>query len=364
MRWLGLGAALLALTACGPPEPLRIGFIGGLSGQISDLGEAGRDGALMAVEQVNAGGGVNGRKVELVVHDDAQQAEVAVKAMEKMAAARVEVVIGPMTSAMGAAVLPVARERGILLVSPTITARSLSAQDDPLLKVSPLIGDITRPIAQYLYKQGLRRVAIAFDLKNQVFSADWSDRFRRDFIALGGEVVAEVPFSSGDFSSYDQAIDRIVDARPDVLHFVASAVDAVRLMQMAHHHRLELPVSAASWAATENLIPLGGKLVDGMVLAQFFDRDDQTVLYQSFRESFRTRYRQDPGFAAVAAYDATRATLAALGKRQRGQSLKEVLLSAGPYQGLQEQWNFDRFGDAQRRTFVTVVRHGAFVQVE
>ncbi len=71
---LGL-LAVLALSACGPQEPLRVGFIGGLSDRNSDNGQSGQNGVILAVEQFNRAGGVAGRMVELVSRDDAQNRE-------------------------------------------------------------------------------------------------------------------------------------------------------------------------------------------------------------------------------------------------------------------------------------------------
>jgi len=106
------GALLVALAgllcvACIPSKPLRLGFIGGLSGPVADLGESGRDGALLAVEEINAAGGIGGRRVELHLIDDGQDEEQAAAAVETLAREGVELIIGPLTSAMGVAALPV-----------------------------------------------------------------------------------------------------------------------------------------------------------------------------------------------------------------------------------------------------------------
>jgi ABC-type branched-subunit amino acid transport system substrate-binding protein len=72
MKPVWLTAACLAtllLIACGPQEPIRIGFIGELTGNSADLGEAGRNGAMLAIEQANQGGGINGRPIELLARD-------------------------------------------------------------------------------------------------------------------------------------------------------------------------------------------------------------------------------------------------------------------------------------------------------
>ena len=359
-----LAVLLLTLAACGPPEPVKLGFLGGLSGRVADLGEAGRNGALLAVEASNAAGGVNGRKVELLIHDDEQQAAAAIKATEALVAARVEAIIGPMTSAMGEAVLPVATRAGLVVVSPTITSSLLAGKDDVLFKVAPSLDTSTRRSAAFEYARGIRRAAIVYDLGNRAYSADWAEHFRRDFTALGGGVVAEASFMSGEDAGYGQAIKEIAVAKPDLLHLVANAVDTVRLTQLSRNLGLTQPVTTSTWAATEHLLQLGGRTVEGMTVAQFFNRDDASPGYRAFTTAYAARFKQQPGFASVAAYDATKAVLTALAKAGKGQPLKQALLSAGPYEGLQERWNFDGNGDAQRQTYITAVRNGRFVHVE
>ena len=74
------------LTGCQPPEPIRIGFVGGTSGRVADLGIAGRDAVVLAVELRNQAGGVAGRKVELLIQDDEQTPEVAQRAVRELIA--------------------------------------------------------------------------------------------------------------------------------------------------------------------------------------------------------------------------------------------------------------------------------------
>lgn len=355
---------LLGLVACAPPEPVKLGFLGGLSGRVADLGEAGRSGALLAVEEANAAGGMNGRKIELVVRDDAQNPGTAVAAVDALAAAGAVAIIGPMTSSVAEAILPAITRAGMVTVSPTITASSLSGKDDLLFKVAPTVEENTRRSAEFAYAAGARRGAIAFDLSNRAYTADWAQHWRRDFTALGGTVVAETSFLSGNDASYGDAVKPFVSAQPDALLFVANAVDTVRLTQLSRNLGLRQPVTATTWAATENLVQLGGSTVEGITLTQFFNRDDASPRYQAFAAAFRARFKQEPGFASVAAYDATRATLEALAKAGKDQSLKAALLAGGPYQGLQERWSFDRNGDARRKTHVTVVRDGHFLIIE
>ena len=163
--WLAVATSLL--PACAPQEPLSIGVIAGLSGPVADLGESSRDGVLLAVEEANATGGIKGRRIVLRVYDDGQNVERAVGAVEALAKDKVEAVIGPVTSGMGMAALPEATKRGLLLISPTITATSLRGHDDALFTISPSLAEMTRKSAEALYARGLRRVAVAHDLRNK-----------------------------------------------------------------------------------------------------------------------------------------------------------------------------------------------------
>lgn len=360
---LGLFSVFLVLTlalfGCAPPEPLKIGFLGGLSGRVADLGEAGRSGTLIAVEEINGQGGVNGRRVELLVQDDAQQPESALKAVDALVAAGVSAIIGPMTSSVAEAILPAVERAGIVTVSPTVTTTILSGKDDLFFKVAPPIAENTRISAKHLFGRGARRLAIAYDLSNRAFSADWAVQYRQDFSALGGLVVAEATFTSGDERGYGNAVQQLIDARPDAFLFISNAVDTVRLIQIVRNRGLSLPVTTSPWAATEHFIELGGRTVEGVTLTQFFDRSDNSPGYRRFADTFRARFKQEPGFASVAAYDATRATLGALAKSgQGGAALKAALLSGATFEGLQQKWQFDRYGDAQRATYLTVVNNG------
>jgi branched-chain amino acid transport system substrate-binding protein len=363
-RWQVVFAvmACLVLTGCTPNEPIRLGFLAGLSGRGADLGEAGRDGALLALAHANAGGGVDGRKLELHIRDDGQKSETAIQAIDELAAKGVVAVIGPMTSAMALAVVPAIEKSGLVLISPTVTTKKLSGLDDNFFKVVSTTREHARLGAEYQHAQGRQRIAAIYDLANAAYTQDWLEDFSQAFAAVGGTVVQSEPFTSGQESSHAEAINRLKAVQADALLFISNAVDTVRLLQAARTADLQQPAVGVTWAATEQLIELGGRTVEGLALSQFFDRDNQTPRYLAFRTAYQTRFQKEPGFASVAAYDATMATIEAL-RRKGARSLKEALLVEGPFEGAQEKWNFDRHGDAQRKAMVTIVRDGRFVVV-
>lgn len=355
-----LAMLCLALSACGPQEPLRVGFIGGLSERNLDTGQAGLNGVILAVEQANRQGGIDGRPIELVIRDDAQKREVAEKSARELLEARVEAIIGPFTSSMAAAMLPVTGPAGLLNISPTLTAMVYYGKDDSMIRINRSTRDNASDYARVLFQRGQKRVAVAYDIRNRVFTESWLEEFRTAFLALGGEMAAEVAYESSPDADLDQVVKRMLQGGPEGLFFVSGAIDVARLARAARAQAPELPIGASEWAATEQLIELGGKMVEGLLIVQNFNADDTESRFVDFREAYFQRFQRNPGYSSVSAYDATTVLIEALKKREKGESAKQAVLRHGPYQGLQQRIAFDANGDTQRKVFFTEIRDGRF----
>lgn len=340
---------------------MRIGFLAGLSGSVADLGEAGRNGAQIAVEEINRAGGINGRQVELVVRDDAQSPERAIAATNELISMRVEGIVGPMTSAMAEVVLPLAQKAGIVLVSPTVTARKFFAQDDNLFLLLSSTREEARLSAKFHFQEnGVRRVAAIHDLRNLAYTESWLREFTVIFQELGGEIIP-IAYESGPEVSFGEVARIALSKQPDAVLMITSAVDAARFAQKIRERNRHLLLFASQWAATERLVELGGAAVEGLVLHNYFDRDSKAPGLERLRALYVERFQREPGFAGVAAYDATKILVTALAKRQNGETLRETLLTRGPFPGAEDAITFDRFGDNRRVPHVMVVRDGQFV---
>ncbi|MBK7005150.1 MAG: ABC transporter substrate-binding protein [Burkholderiales bacterium] len=182
----GLALVLVGLGACSPKPPLKIGFIGGLSGKFSDLGTSNRNGALLAVEAANDAGGVNGRKLVLVEQDDQQNNTRALQALNTLQEQGVVAIVGPSTSSIAVAISPMANESRLLLVAPTATTNKLSGKDDYFLRS---VGDAAfygRATAQFHFsRQGVRSVALILDMANADYTESWGEPYAAEFTRLG-----------------------------------------------------------------------------------------------------------------------------------------------------------------------------------
>ena len=361
-RALSLGFALL-LGGCGEKPPVLIGYLGGVSGRVADLGIAGRNGAQLAVEAVNAQGGIDGRKVELLIRDDEQNADLARRRFVELADAKVAAVVGPMTSSMCAAVLPLADERKVLLMSPTCTANELGGKEDQFMRViSPTRVYATKSAHHQFDVQGLRKAGLIYDLRNKAYTESWTADFADAFSGKGGRVLARKGFESGDDAGLAALVESVLQARPDLVVIAANSVDAALLTQLVRRRAPTVGIVAAEWASTERYIELAGKAADGVFMAQFYDRFSGAPGFQSFRTRYRDRFGEEPGFGGVAAYDAATVVFHAI-RQQGGKSLREAVLSIRRFDGVQGRIEFDANGNADREVFLTRVQDGRFVLV-
>lgn len=367
-RW-GTGLVALVLSAlvlaCSPAEPIRLGFLGGLSGRVADLGIGGRDGALLAIELRNAAGGVGGRQIELIAEDDEQNAEVAKRAMARLIDHKVAAIIGPMTSAMAVVTVPLANQARLLMVSPTVTTTELAGLDDHFLRViDSTTAYASRSAGYHFSVQGSRRMTAAFDLTNKAYTESWLQDYRKAFEAAGGTMIEVMPFSSSDDANFSALAQRLLQARPDGVLILANSVDTALLAQQLRKRDAAVHINACEWSATERLIELGGKAVEGVVVAQFIDRKSQQASYVDFRKAYLARFKREPGFPGLIAFDATNVVLDGLAAQAPGQALKNAILERREFAGAQSRIRFDAYGDAARDTYLTTVRNSEFVRLQ
>ncbi len=353
------------LTGCGEKETIRIGFVSGISGKNADLGVGGRNGALFAVEQINAAGGINGHPVELIIRDDQQSTETARRVTQELIDLKVEAIIGPFTSSIAMEMAPLVNKANLVLISPTVTTTQLTGMDDFFFRVCGTTEDYARKNARYSYeKRGFRKASVIYDIGNRSYTESWLRSFQKNFEELSGTIVRTVPFSSGPNLALMPLAQQLLETRPDFILIISNVVDSSMIAQQVKKLDPTIPLSMSEWASTERLIELGGQAVEGAQVCQFLDRLNVAPRYLDFLKGFRERFGQEPGFFTVCSYDSVFVLSEALSRRRPGENLKEILLKGGPFQGCQFPIQFDATGDTVRDTYVSIIRDGQYVTVE
>lgn len=352
------GAVLAgALAACSDPQPIRIGLLAGLTGRNYDLGISCRNGASLAVEEINEAGGIGGRKIELLVRDDAQDPATARRMAEELIRDGVIAIVGPATSSVAAEVLPVANREHVLLVSPTVSSSRFQGQDDWLVMLHPSTAVSARAMSSHAVGRGLRRAVLFQDGSNEVFTEAWSEAFVGDFQGRGGKVLRRVPFVSGKVKAYSALVREGLAARPDVAVIVASALDTAAIAQQIRKAST-IQIIGTEWSFTNDLVTHGGSAVEGGLFPVKVNLQDVSPRFLRLRQAYEKRFSERMDFAAVLSYDAVEIVAAGLRRDATREGLRKAILEQGVFTGAQGEIPLDAYGDSQLQQRVATVRDG------
>jgi branched-chain amino acid transport system substrate-binding protein len=360
-----LAAVLLLASSC-RVRPIAVGVSLPLTGLDSELGVTARNGLELAVDEVNASGGVRGARLEILVRDDGDEATRAAAVDAELAASGVVAIVGHSTSRAGGLAVADADRRSLPLISPTISSTEFSGRDDYFFRV---IGANTRQgeaLADYAYRGlGLRRVAAAYESTNRAYTEDVYSAFKRRFEAQGGAVEPPYVFKSSPEFDYRPGLRQLLAAPVEGILSVAGPADNAKLCIALAEIGDARPVLAGMWSMTADLIEFAGRAADRMVLAGVMDPGSPAPAFAAFAAAYRARYAAEPSFASVYAYESLKLLVRALTSAAStdGAALKAALLASGRQIGLQDEWTLDAAGDADRGYMVFAVRAGRFERV-
>ena len=197
---------------------VSIGAIFPLSGGVAFYGNESRDGALLALEEVNAAGGLLGKKLALISEDDEGNAEKTVNAFTKLTTRnKVSIILGSSTSGPTQAISTLAQRNKVILISPSATNVDVTKAGDFIFRacfIDPFQGVVG---ADFAYQTlGNRRAAILYDAGAD-YNFGLAEAFRNQFRASGGQIVADEAYQTGDVD-FNAQVTRIKAANPDIVY--------------------------------------------------------------------------------------------------------------------------------------------------
>lgn len=351
---------LAALCGCQPAAPIKVGFVGGMSGRVSELTVDARNGTQLAIETLNAR---PGPRYELRSHDDGHASDAGPAAIAAMAEEGDAYAIGPMISVVAEGMAPEAARRHLVLISPTANSDDLSGIDDYFFRVIPAAGPGADQLAEAAIARDLRSAAVMAEWRNKAYSDSFIRRFDARFQALGGAPARVVRYETDQSPDYAQIAAELLSSHPKVVLLVCGAVDASIVSQQLRRLDPHVQIAMSSWSANVQLLQLGGRAVEGALVLQVLDLDSQAPAWLDFRKRFVQRFGDVPSQAAVFAYDATMMGAEALRRKTDSQSLRDALRAPGTWPGVQQDVVLDRFGDSVSRFHLSEVRAGRFVML-
>lgn len=356
---------IVGLVSCDDPQPIKVGFVSTFAGRASDLSKEGRDGALLAIEEVNKNGGVDGRKIQLLVRDDENDADTARRVDKELIDEGVVAIVGHMTSAMSAAAAPLMAREKVVMVSPTTSTNELTGIDDYFLRVYAPSSDAATELAKYARQElGVSRISIIYDLSNKAHTKSWALAFGDEFEALGGEIVMHRIFSSANNARLqDVAADMVVGDAEGIM-LLAGALDSGLLCQYLRQKGFDGSILVSQWSITRDIFRHGGSAVNGIRFFDAFDNDNRSDRYLAFKRAFETRFKYPSGFAGAYGFEAAQVVIEGIRRAKGSVGLRDTILSIGEFEGLQARFAMDRFGDVKRQRILKTIKDGQFVSLK
>ncbi len=359
----------LLIAACGQKEiqPQKIGLVGTFSGNNSGVGVSGRNGALLAVEEINEQGGVQGHPVELVTADTGNVPKQALAAITSLDQQGVKLIIGPFMSGMAVPMLGYCQTNKVLLISPTVSSESFTGKDDYFIRFIPSNRLQSKTLARVAWEQDhIQKVFAIFDEANRAFSEEVCHWFETYFTEKGGSVVAYSSFDTNLNPDYLSLAAKVIASKADGVLCVANGVDTGLLSQALRNEGYTGNIYGAMWGMSSDLIENGGKAVEGATFPSTLDLNNQNEAFVAFNQAYEAKYQQKPTFASLLAYESTLYLLEALQKLDDfdPDSVKAALVGQR-FTGLQDgEFLLDIYGDAQRNYQAFTVKNAAYVKKE
>lgn len=372
MRRVRFATALLAVVAgaaCGGSPDVNFGVIVSLQGIGTPYGTSIRNGIELAVEEVNAAGGIDvdhaGTKpLRVDVRDAQSRPDVGVAMAHRLIAAGVVATIGADVSDVTLAIAPLFQEAQQILLSPASSTPKLTSAGDFIYRNFPSDDLEALNVADYIFnKAGLREAAVIGDQSE--FGLGQKSAFIQRFRLLGGRDVGQESFP-GDASDEQiaQAARSIVGA--PAIYIAAYSEDTARVARALRAAGSSAAIFGSGAVLADALMAAGGDAVEGLVFPRpSFDPEATGPGVAAFVQAYERRFGSIPDSYAAHGYDAVK--ILALAVQEAGTDpgeLRFYLNSMNPYEGVTGMTDFDDNGDVRKFHRMFRIEAGAVLALD
>jgi branched-chain amino acid transport system substrate-binding protein len=334
---------------------VKIGFFGDLSGPTYNYGESAKNGVLMAADEINQAGGINGHRIDVVFEDDKGSPEAAAQLTGRLIDDdKVVAIIGAGASGNSLAAAPKAQSSRVPLIAPSSTNPAVTQVGDYIFRacyIDAFQGEVMAKFAANTLKA--RKAAIMLDF-NSPYSRGLTDFFEYSFAKLEGQIVVKQSYKQGD-ADYRGQLSAIKAANPDVIYIPGYYGDVALIARQARQLGLTVPLLGADgWDAPE-LWELGGDALNDSYISNHYSADDPAENIQTFTRDYRQRYRNlTPDAHAALAYDALRFLADAMRRAgtTEGPKLRNALAETKDFNGITGMISMDRDRNAVKSAVI------------
>ncbi|MEO7598387.1 MAG: ABC transporter substrate-binding protein [Opitutus sp.] len=364
---LGLSLSALILSCRGATEnTIKVGEFASLTGKEATYGQAAHKGTLLAIEEINAAGGVLGRKLQLVSEDDQSKAgESATIAKKLISRDKVVAILGEITSGRTLEAAPIAQNARIPLISPGATAPDVTNKGDYIFRVcfvDLFQGSVMAKFARNTLK--LNRVAI-LSSASSAQSVGLAKIFRQRFTDDHGEIALEQKYADGD-KDFRAQLTAIRAAGVDGIFVPGYYSEAALICKQARDLGLALPLFGVDGWESSELISIGGKSVEGAYFSTHYSAQSSDPTVVGFNERFSRRWNTSSDALSALGYDSALLLADAIKRAGTTDSkpLRAALASTKNFRGVTGTITFDAQRNVTKSAVVLQVKDGKFAFVE
>lgn len=291
-------------------DAIKVGIDFELTGGVAAFGNSALEGVKLAAKEINDAGGVIGKKIELVVQDNASKPEEAARVAQKLISDKVSAIIGATISTDTLAVVPVAMEKKIPLISSSATNPKVTV-DERTGKVNewvfracfidPFQGKV---MADFATKELKAKTAVIYTDNSSDYSKGLQKFFKETFTKNGGQIVGEESYQQKD-TDFKAVLTRIKEKNPDVIYVPGYYEEVGKIIKQARELGIKAPFMGGDGWDAPQLVEIAGKdALNNTYISNHYAPDDKSPEVQAFVAAFKKEYNKVPDAMAVLGYDA------------------------------------------------------------
>ena len=352
---------LAPLAAADAPAPIKIGQYASLTGKEASFGQASHRGVALAVDELNAHGGILGREVEFLVEDIQSKPGESATAVKKLIARdEVVAVLGGNASTNSLEAAPVCQAAHVPMIAISSTNPKVTAMGSYIFRACFIDSFQGAVLAKFSHDTlHAKRVALLTSV-SAPYSVGLSRVFRERFTAAGGEIVAEQKYTEGD-KDFRAQLTAIKSLAPDAIAATGYYTEAALICRQARDLGLDLPIIGGDGWEAPQLIYLGGAAVEGTYYSTHYSAESPAPEVQLFIKKFRARYDgETPDAVAALGYDAMMLLADAITRAgtTAGPRLRDALAATKDFPGVTGRTTIDAERNTSKPAIIVTVKDG------
>ncbi len=353
---LAIGSSVLA------QDTIKIGEFASMTGKEAVFGQLSDKGVRLAVDEINAKGGVLGKKLDVLLEDDQSKTGEASTIVKKFISRdKVVAVLGEITSGRTIEAAPIAQNAKIPLLTPGATAPEVTQKGNYIFRaafIDPFQGTVMARFARNSLK--LSRVAILSSVSSPQ-SVGLAKFFRERFTADGGTIVADAKYSEGE-KDFRAQLTAIKSAGAEGVFVPGYYAEAALICRQARDLGLTVPLMGIDGWESPDLISIAGRAVEGSYLVTHYSPESQDPVVVAFNERFKARYGDNSNALSALGYDSVLILADAIKRAgtTEGPALRDALAATKNFRGVTGIITLDEQRNATKSAVILVVKDGKF----